>query len=233
MTYEFYIKKGDTFVKAPKEEYKLFQGRKFIKYAQKKGDKKIIYEFYIEKEFGFSKALKEEYKLFEGKKFIKHTQNKGETKEKQMNKTERMGFLTERMRDSLHFKSLATPNGKYRFDNAQELYYSENGFKDISTLSIDKLLDYDLFLIPLNHSFTDDELVIMKNMPYKWLVRSESGHIRNYEKEPIKYADEKGRFYTGLELCVSWLDHLFPTIQFENKQPIKISDYTKEEGENK
>jgi len=40
MEYEFYIEKEDKFVMVSKEEYKLFEGRKFIKHIQKKGVKK-------------------------------------------------------------------------------------------------------------------------------------------------------------------------------------------------
>ena len=140
-----------------------------------------------------------------------------------MNKIERLEFISSRMRDGLHFKSLETPNGKYRFDSTQKLHYIENGFKDVSTLSIDKLLDYDLFLIPLNHSFTDEELTIMKHLPYSYLIRDGNGDIYHCKFRPKKLST---MWVAGEEYVdILWLGHLFPTIRFENDEPVNIEDY--------
>jgi len=124
-----------------------------------------------------------------------------------MNKLQRMEFLLERMKDGKEFTS------------------NKGGDTlEILNIMLGKEEDYYLSIEPL-HSFTDDEKVIMKHLPCPYLVRTENGHIRNYEKEPIKYTDTKGWFYTGKELCFSWLDHLFPTIQYENDKPVDRKDY--------
>ena len=140
-----------------------------------------------------------------------------------MDKVERMEFLLERMKDGVDFESIGGKKGKYFFSRLKNLWILTSNNDGKENMSLNDLLEYD-FLLP-KHTFTKDELVIMKHLPYPYLVRSEDGHIRNYEKSPMKYTDEKGWFHTGKELYFVWLDHLFPTIEFENKEPVDRKDY--------
>jgi len=124
-----------------------------------------------------------------------------------MNKLQRMEFLLERMKDGKEFTS------------------NKGGDTlEILNIMLGKEEDYYLSIEPL-HSFTDDEKVIMKHLPYPYLVRSGDGHIINYEKRPMKYTGDKFWFNTGYELYFVWLDHLFPTIKFENKESVNRKDY--------
>ena len=65
--------------------------------------------------------------------------------------------------------------------------------------------------------FTDDEKMILKNMPkqYKWIARDKNGELTLYENKP-----ERDLFYyvqQGKESCLSipCYEHIFKNITFE------------------
>ena len=134
--------------------------------------------------------------------------------ENEMNEIERMEFLLARMKDGRKFYSGCCK---------AKLTMEDSVVCGHPNLTINYLLYFDLSLPPL-HSFTDDEKAIMRHLPYEWLVRTEDGDIKNYEKESVKTG---GNFWfaTGNEVYFTWLNHLFPTIQWENEEPVNRKDY--------
>jgi len=154
-----------------------------------------------------------------------------------MNKLQRMEFLTERIKDRKIFLVQGYKMEAIYNHNCEKFYWIEptdikkNNITSIEKISItfNDMLCLD-FSLPPAHTFTPDELVIMKHLPYKWLVRNKGGKINNCKCKPKK--DDimwlEGEVYRD----IAWLDHLFPTIQFGNGEPLNRDDFTTEEGEN-
>lgn len=71
--------------------------------------------------------------------------------------------------------------------------------------------------------FTNDEKAIARNIDeeYKWIARDRDGNLCVYEEKPIKmgsywYSDNYDR--------ISYFNHLFPAIKWEDEEPTRISD---------
>lgn len=72
-------------------------------------------------------------------------------------------------------------------------------------------------------TFTEDEKAIARNIDeeYKWIARDRDGELCIYEEKPRKegnywYFDGYGR--------ISYFNHLFSAIKWEDKEPTLISD---------
>ena len=73
-------------------------------------------------------------------------------------------------------------------------------------------------------TFTEDEKIIAKNIDkeYKWMARDRDGNLCVYEEKPRKrrscWVPSDGYYY------ISYFNHLFPAIKWEDSEPTKISD---------
>lgn len=72
-------------------------------------------------------------------------------------------------------------------------------------------------------TFTEDEKTIAKNISkeYKWMARDRDGELCIYEEKPRK---EENYWYFDGYGRVSYFNHLFSAIKWEDKEPTLISD---------
>jgi len=139
-----------------------------------------------------------------------------------MNKIEKMEFLLQRMKDGKQF--LVGGCGReaiYNFHYEKFCWNKPTGIEKIN-MALNDILDSELSLLPL-HSFTDDEKVIMEHLPYPYLTRDKDGSVYNCKGKPKK---DGISWVGGVSYKeITWLNHLFPTIQFENDEPVDRRDY--------
>ena len=73
-------------------------------------------------------------------------------------------------------------------------------------------------------TFTEVEKIIARNIDkeYKWMARDQDGNLCIYDEKPRKrrssWFSSDGYYY------ISYFNHLFPAIKWEDSEPTKISD---------
>lgn len=79
-------------------------------------------------------------------------------------------------------------------------------------------------------TLTDDEKVILKNLPkwFEWIARDKSGRLYLFFIKPIKIGDYWKA--VDLEYYFSMFDDLFPFIKWENENPYNIDELLKQNG---
>ena len=72
--------------------------------------------------------------------------------------------------------------------------------------------------------FTKDEKIIAKNIDkeYKWMARDSDGNLCVYEEKPRK--SKGGGWYSDGYKYISYFNHLFSAIKWEDGEPMRISD---------
>ena len=72
-------------------------------------------------------------------------------------------------------------------------------------------------------TFTEVEKTIARNIDweYKWMARDQDGNLCIYEEKPEK---EENSWYFGGYDYISYFNHLFSAIQWEDEEPTRISD---------
>lgn len=72
-------------------------------------------------------------------------------------------------------------------------------------------------------TFTEVEKTIARNIDweYKWMARDRDGNLCIYEEKPRK---EEDSWYFGGYDYISYFNHLFSAIQWEDEEPTRISD---------
>ena len=72
-------------------------------------------------------------------------------------------------------------------------------------------------------TFTEVEKTIARNIDweYKWMARDRDGNLCIYEEKPEK---EENSWYFGGYDYISYFNHLFSAIQWEDDEPTRISD---------
>ena len=74
-------------------------------------------------------------------------------------------------------------------------------------------------------TFTEDEKIIARNIDeesiYKWIARDRDGELCIYEEKPRK---EGNYWYFDSYDRLSYFNHLFSAIKWEDKEPTLISD---------
>ena len=72
-------------------------------------------------------------------------------------------------------------------------------------------------------TFTEVEKTIARNInwEYKWMARDRDGNLCIYEEKPRK---EEDSWYFGGYDYISYFNHLFSAIQWEDEEPTRISD---------
>ena len=72
-------------------------------------------------------------------------------------------------------------------------------------------------------TFTEVEKTIARNInkEYKWMARDWDGNLCIYEEKPRK---EEDSWYFGGYDYISYFNHLFSAIQWEDEEPTRISD---------
>jgi len=140
-----------------------------------------------------------------------------------MNKIERMEFLLARMKDGKEFSVEGY---------SSNVYYNEGNFHwvkptgiETMNMTLNLVLCLDFSLPPL-HLFIDDELAIMRNLPFDYIARNDDGEIWNYECEPFKvekrWEDDGGRHNSR---SMYLFEHIFKNIKFENEESVNRKDY--------
>lgn len=79
---------------------------------------------------------------------------------------------------------------------------------------------------------TDDEIVILKNIPkdYKWIARSFYRHLVIFSAKPEKNYDVDNWVNYGMYKDLDIYDHLFQLIKWENQDPYSIDELLKQNG---
>ena len=72
-------------------------------------------------------------------------------------------------------------------------------------------------------TFTEVEKTIARNInkEYKWMARDRDGNLCIYEEKPRK---EEDSWYFGGYDYISYFNHLFSAIKWEDEEPTRISD---------
>ena len=76
-------------------------------------------------------------------------------------------------------------------------------------------------------TFTEAEKTIARNIDseYKWMARDQDGNLCIYEEKPEK---EENSWYSGdydyISYYISYFNHLFPAIKWEDEEPTLISE---------
>ena len=145
-----------------------------------------------------------------------------------MNTAEKLRFLADRAEDGKEFLIDEDYNKKYKFttDNFLMVDTNFNPYWYACDLRIRFLSNYTFKLKP-QWSFTEDEKVILRNLPeeYKWIARHKSGHITIHEYKPCKHNNG-----------INWLDfkeydslsqfkHIFQSIQWSDEEPCEFRRY--------
>lgn len=73
-------------------------------------------------------------------------------------------------------------------------------------------------------NFTNDEKAIARNIDeeYKWIARDRDGELCIYEEKPRKR--KGGGWYSDGYKYISYFNHLFSAIKWEDGEPMRISD---------
>ena len=72
-------------------------------------------------------------------------------------------------------------------------------------------------------NFTNDEKAIARNIDgeYKWIARDRDGNLCVYDGKPRK----RGSYwYSDNYYRLSYFNHLFPAIKWEDEEPTRIRD---------
>ena len=121
-----------------------------------------------------------------------------------------------------------TGDGYYYFES---LYFNIN-YKNSAIVIMKVYKDYtckELLWERKEPKLTDDEKVILRNVPYdyKWIARDIDGCLYVYESKPKKGIT----MWESDGLPMIPFDHLFQFIQWEDKEPYSIEELL--EGEEK
>ena len=139
-----------------------------------------------------------------------------------MNTTEKLRFLADRAEDG---KEFYIGNLMYKFSDRVLLKLFDDGYASI--MSINTIINHTFKLKP-QWSFTDDEKVILRNLPeeYKWIVRDENGEMTIYSTKP----DKSNGFWLGSQAVYSFesftaFKHIFKSIQWLDDEPCEFREY--------
>ena len=140
-----------------------------------------------------------------------------------MNTAEKLRFLADRAEDGKEFMI--------------EGYYCKYVFKENKIKMVDdkaheiiintNLLDKEFSLVP-RHFLTDDEKVILRNLPeqYKWIVRDAyTDKLTVFEHLPSKYTEVSVWRFGGISYSLSPFKKLFQSIQWEDEEPCEFRKY--------
>ena len=79
----------------------------------------------------------------------------------------------------------------------------------------------------IEERFTEDEKVILRNLPekYKWIARDKYGYLQIAEIEPQKLEDEYVCYNVWVCKHFNIYDHLFKSIKWEDEEPCEFRKY--------
>lgn len=79
---------------------------------------------------------------------------------------------------------------------------------------------------PLEIQLTEQEINVLSSLElqYKYIARDLKGALWIYEEKPEKNTDWHAWESNGIALPLQAFEHLFTSIQFENKYPVNIHD---------
>ena len=75
-------------------------------------------------------------------------------------------------------------------------------------------------------TFTEDEKIIARNIDkeYKWMARDSDGVLCVFKKKPRKSGNGWGGWYSDGYKYISYFNHLFSAIKWDDEEPTRISD---------
>ena len=76
-------------------------------------------------------------------------------------------------------------------------------------------------------TFTDDEKVILRNLPdeFKWIARDSDGEINIFENKPTKYGHYWNNDAFAKSIRLLEFNHLFQSIKWTDKEPCEFRKY--------
>ena len=114
------------------------------------------------------------------------------------------------------YKPRMQPIYMVKFDNSSSVQYSEQLENNL-----------ELYTEP-RWTFTDDEKVILRNLPeeYKWIARDDGYGLYIYELKPRKY-DElwDGVSIRGRKARIDMFDRIFQSIKWTDEEPCEFRKY--------